>query len=126
MYNHKSGKPFIIGVTAFTRHAIINLLKRIALVRTRHKASNTATEKSDSPFDIVAMESSSNPDAIDGLMDAVRCKADQIGKHLPKKGAVVVGGTVWDWHKVQKKPKLKLACDIMIIDESSQVTKING
>ncbi|KAG2217331.1 hypothetical protein INT45_010780 [Circinella minor] len=121
LHDHKSGKPFIIGVTAFTRHAIINLLKRIALVRARHKRSNTTTEKSDLSFDIVAMESASNTDAVDGLSDAVRCKADQIGKHLPKKGAAVVGGTVWDWHKVQKKPKLNLSCDIMIIDESSQL-----
>ena len=125
MHDHKSEKPFIIGVTAFTRHAIINLLKRIALVRARHERSNTTTEKSDLSFDIVAMESSSTTNAVEGLKDAVRCKADQIGKHLPKKGAVVVGGTVWDWHKVQKKPKFKLACDIMIIDESSQVKKRN-
>ncbi|KAI9243296.1 P-loop containing nucleoside triphosphate hydrolase protein [Phascolomyces articulosus] len=115
LHNHKNGKPFIIGVTAFTRHAIINLLKRIALVQTRHQASKNL-------FTIIYMESSSSGNrATDGLGDAVHCKADQISKHMPREGAVVIGGTVWDWHKVQKKPKLKLACDMMIIDESSQL-----
>ncbi|KAI9484677.1 hypothetical protein BDB00DRAFT_125339 [Zychaea mexicana] len=126
LHEHQNGKPFIIGVTAFTRHAITNLLKRIADVQTRHR-----TEADSKSFTIVAMESTSSSSSSSSSSDSpsasdvVHCKADQLGKHLPQKGAVVVGGTVWDWYKVQKKKKAKssklVACDMIIIDESSQL-----
>ncbi|KAI9494402.1 hypothetical protein BDB00DRAFT_819010 [Zychaea mexicana] len=116
LHDRENGKAFVIGVTAFTRHAITNLLKRIADVQMRHRTSTDSKT-----FTIVTMESasSSNGSSPAVLPDAIHCKAEQLPKHLPQKGAVVVGGTVWDWYKAQKKTTKK--CDMMIIDESSQL-----
>lgn len=111
-----NGRPLLIGVTAFTRHAIMNLLERVSIVRNRHQAT-AATN-----FEIISMGSDSRK-----LDDMILCKAEQLRKEFQALGgkakAVVVGGTVWDWYKVKNKWQDKhhwKGCDMMIIDESSQ------
>ncbi|CAG8586544.1 6755_t:CDS:10, partial [Racocetra fulgida] len=90
---------FMIGVTAFTRSAIDNLLDRIANVQ---KEGNKTGD-----FTIVrTVKEFKNP--IDGVND---CKAETLPKKISggKLGIpgkpIVVGGTVWDWYKIRKEWK---------------------
>ncbi|CAG8643149.1 9136_t:CDS:2, partial [Cetraspora pellucida] len=110
-------KNFMIGVTAFTRSAIDNLLDRIANVqKERNKTSDFTIVRTVKEF--------KNP--IDGVND---CKAETLPRKISggKLGIpgkpIVVGGTVWDWHKIRKEWKSGqwTGCNIMIIDEGSQL-----
>ncbi|KAG0182041.1 Tripartite DNA replication factor [Apophysomyces sp. BC1021] len=106
-------RPFIIAVTAFTRLAITNLLKRIASVQD--------TYSSERLFEIVSLETT--PKSM--RSDALECKAEKLEKVVEtfrKKGVttLVVGGTVWDWNKVKGCWPDWSGSDMMIIDEGSQ------
>lgn len=111
--HQNEGRPLLIGVTAFTRHAIMNLLERVSTVRSRHRDTTT------SDFHIISMESGK---AIHD--DMTVCKANDLPEIFAKlhrdAKAVVVGGTVWDWYKVKNKWASWQGCDMMIVDESSQ------
>ncbi|CAG8439802.1 2567_t:CDS:10 [Acaulospora morrowiae] len=113
-----NNRNFIVGITAFTRAAIDNLLERISKVqKEKHRTSEfTLVRMVKDPKKKVANEDIS----------------DLKAEHLPRKIAdskigipgkpIVIGGTVWDWHKVRKEWKNKWAgCDILIIDEGSQL-----
>jgi DNA replication ATP-dependent helicase Dna2 len=112
-----SGKArnFVIGVTAFTRAAIDNLLTRIHTIQKTHDKSGE--------FEIASMGKDSNKEG-----DIKEYLADSLAKKL-KKGQlapggqpVVIGGTVWDWYKVRKELKTSWeGIDMLIIDEGSQV-----
>jgi len=114
-----ANKNYIIGVTAFTRAAIDNLLERISSIQIQHHKT--------SAFTIVRLVKELKKNPLNGLEE---CKAE----NLPKKitgckigipgNPVVIGGTVWDWYKVRREWKSNWSgCDIMIIDEGSQVIK---
>ncbi|CAG8715862.1 20934_t:CDS:10, partial [Dentiscutata erythropus] len=112
----ENNKNFMIGVTAFTRSAIDNLLERIATVQ---KEGNKIDD-----FTIVRMVKESN-NSIDNIND---CKAENLPKKIlgAKLGTpgkpLVVGGTVWDWYKIRKEFNGSwTGCNIMIIDEGSQL-----
>ncbi|CAB4389659.1 unnamed protein product [Rhizophagus irregularis] len=108
---------YIIGVTAFTRAAIENLLDRISTVQKQHHKT--------SDFSIVRLVKDLKKKPLNGLAE---CKAESLPKKIkgnkigiPGK-PIVIGGTVWDWFKVRKEWKFGWAgCDIMIIDEGSQL-----
>jgi len=95
-----NNKNYIIGVTAFTRTAIENLLKRISGIQNQVTIINL--KKNSLKEFIVAStlpinENPGNP--------------------------IVIGGTVWDWYKVRKEWNYDWSgCDMMIIDESSQAS----
>ncbi|RIA89830.1 hypothetical protein C1645_806056 [Glomus cerebriforme] len=112
-----SNKNYIIGVTAFTRAAIENLLDRISSIQKQHHKT--------SEFTVIRLVKDLKKKPLNGL---VECKAETLPKKI--KGGkigipgkpIVVGGTVWDWYKVRKEWKFGWAgCDIMIIDEGSQL-----
>ncbi|GBC07119.1 hypothetical protein RclHR1_07270004 [Rhizophagus clarus] len=87
-----ANKKCVIGVTAFTKDAISNLLERIS------------HERKDRQFDILNM--------------VKNCEKNGISKTIKENGrSIVIGGTVWDWYKIRNIVK----CDIMMIDEGSQL-----
>ncbi|CAI2164758.1 18981_t:CDS:10 [Funneliformis geosporum] len=108
---------YIIGVTAFTRAAIDNLLERISSVQMqRHKTDD---------FKIIRLVKDLKKQPLNNNME--ECKAETLPKKLAgnKIGIiekpVVIGGTVWDWYKVRREWGSGWAgCDIMIVDEGSQ------
>ncbi|CAG8436837.1 10403_t:CDS:10 [Funneliformis mosseae] len=108
---------YIIGVTAFTRAAIDNLLDRISSVQIqRHKTDD---------FKIIRLVKDLKKTPLNNSLE--ECKAETLPKKLAgnKIGMigkpVVIGGTVWDWYKVRRESGSGWAgCDIMIIDEGSQ------
>ncbi|CAG8808849.1 39004_t:CDS:2, partial [Gigaspora margarita] len=82
---------FIIGITACTNDAIDNLLHRISYLLESHKKES----------------------------DFSCCRVGELEEPKnDKPNRVVLGGTVWDWYK---KIREKYRCDIMIIDEGSQL-----
>jgi DNA replication ATP-dependent helicase Dna2 len=95
-------KKYVIGITAFTRASIANLLERIF------------NEKKDYEFTIISMI---NDLKINGIEV---CEKNDLPEKIAKcNDSIVIGGTVWDWYKVRKT----VECDIMMIDEGSQVSK---
>ncbi|CAG8644517.1 16059_t:CDS:2, partial [Dentiscutata heterogama] len=116
-----NNKNFIIGITAFTRTAIDNLLERIARIKDMKQAD----------FLLARMVSELNDDS--SLDDVEDYKAEKLQKKLEKKPQrkvarsnipdkpIVIGGTVWDWFKFRKNWEDWTGCDIMIIDEGSQL-----
>ncbi|KAI9025001.1 P-loop containing nucleoside triphosphate hydrolase protein [Phycomyces nitens] len=101
-------RPLVIGVTAFTRHAIANLLNRIRSVQSRQKTFG---------FRIVSLGTIGT----EGIMGSKAEQLSRIIKGLDANTAAVVGGTVWDWAKVKKTWPEWAGADVMIIDESSQL-----
>ncbi|CAH1760618.1 8372_t:CDS:10, partial [Entrophospora sp. SA101] len=110
-------KNFIIGITAFTRVAIDNLLKRVAKVQNDlNKMCN---------FDIIRLINKSNEQP---PSDMFECQAGKLFTNISKNKIgssgrpIVVGGTVWDWLKVKKGFNNSWSgCDIFVIDEGSQL-----
>lgn len=110
----------MIGVTAFTRDAIVNLLKRIEKVQQQHGLSDV--------FSIMYV----NKDGSEALKgSSIMCvewkdSIKNINK-LKKATSIkiyVVGATVWGWDRIRnnwKRFKQK-GCDMMILDESTQVS----
>ncbi|KAL0090257.1 hypothetical protein J3Q64DRAFT_1847124 [Phycomyces blakesleeanus] len=111
-------RPLVIGVTAFTRHAISNLLSRIASVQSRQGIL--------AKFQIVSLGTvmgenmiHTKADRLPALIRSLHSKNMMAATATAT--AVVVGGTVWDWAKVKKNWPEWAGCDMMIIDESSQL-----
>ncbi|PKY29828.1 P-loop containing nucleoside triphosphate hydrolase protein [Rhizophagus irregularis] len=103
---------YIVGVTAFTRAAIENLLDRISTVQKKHHKIND--------FSIIYLVNDLNKPST-GTKYKVEDLPNINDIGIPGK-PIVIGGTVWDWFKVRKKWKSDWAgCDIMIIDEGSQL-----
>ncbi|CAG8514639.1 43143_t:CDS:10 [Gigaspora margarita] len=103
---------FIIGITAFTRTAINNLLERIARIK----------DKRQSDFLLARMVSESTKNTLDGVKDyKAKILQEKIAKSSIPDKYIIVGGTVWDWYKFRKDWKNWKGCDIMIIDEGSQL-----
>lgn len=108
----------MIGVTAFTREAIIHLLKRIEKIQKEQGL--------DEMFSIiyVAPESSTLDPKTTNIVTKSYNKALTYKNALRKNTPIrvfVVGSTVWHWIKVLKSRKRFLGCDMMIVDESTQV-----
>ncbi|RGB34330.1 P-loop containing nucleoside triphosphate hydrolase protein [Rhizophagus diaphanus] len=96
-----TNRKYVIGVTAFTKEAIANLLERISCTRKYYNR-----------FTIFSMIGNMKGD------DIKVCEGEDLSKKIARyKGPVVIGGTVWDWYKLRKTVK----CDIMMIDEGSQL-----
>lgn len=104
-------KSVRIGITAYTRAAVENVLRRIVQVRPR---------KTSTDFHLVSMVRDTPKEPVEGI---VYCQANSLKSHLNSDAsdAVVIGGTVWDWSKVRQVWPSKDGCDIFIIDEASQV-----
>lgn len=118
LFKETSSKDrFIIGVTAFTRHAIMNLLQRIATVRQRHSCTDS--------FTIISMKGSDDSHEVN-TNEMIQCKAQDLKKTIKStgKGPLVVGGTVWDWYKVKNEWRTWQGCSMIIIDESTQVSSV--
>jgi DNA replication ATP-dependent helicase Dna2 len=98
-----------IGITAYTRAAVHNLLQRIVQVQQQRGGAN---------FKLISMVRKVPKEPVEGM---ISCQASSLNRHLGK-GAVVIGGTVWDWSKVRQTWPSEAGCDIFIIDEASQVS----
>ncbi|KAI8137501.1 hypothetical protein BJV82DRAFT_339605 [Fennellomyces sp. T-0311] len=111
---HPQGKPCIIGVTAFTRRAIMNLLKTIQKVQFRYQTNS---------FDVLYMKASSGKDeAKTELPEVDHCLSSTMDRKLPRiTRPTVIGGTVWDFSKIKRKMGDAFECDMVIIDEGSQL-----
>ncbi|CAG8607376.1 17730_t:CDS:10 [Funneliformis caledonium] len=100
-------RNYIIGVTALSREAIENLLKGISV------------PKQVKIFNMVYIL---NNKSLNGRI--VECEASTLPTKINKIGMpgnlIVIGGTVWDWHKLRKAWNRWPGCDIMLIDEGSQ------
>ncbi|KAI8578590.1 hypothetical protein K450DRAFT_246575 [Umbelopsis ramanniana AG] len=101
-------KSVRIGITAYTRAAVHNLLQRIAQVQRQRRGAN---------FKLISMVRKVPKEPVEGM---IYCQASSLNRHLGK-GAVVIGGTVWDWSKVRQTWPSEAGCDIFIIDEASQL-----
>ena len=98
-----TNKNYVIGVTAFTKAAIINLLERISCTTKGFRLTILSLIK-----DLKK----------DGLKE---CEPSDLFKMTEGYNKfTIVGGTVWDWYKVRQS----VECDIMMIDEGSQVSII--
>ncbi|KAF0444406.1 P-loop containing nucleoside triphosphate hydrolase protein [Gigaspora margarita] len=108
----ENNNNFIIGITAFTRTAIDNLLERIARIK----------DKNQSDFLLVRMVNEPTKNTLDGVKDyKAKILSKKIaGSSIPEKH-IIIGGTVWDWYKFRKEWGNWTGCDIMIIDEGSQL-----
>jgi DNA replication ATP-dependent helicase Dna2 len=108
-------KNYIIGVTAFTRAAIENLLGRILTIQEQHNKTND--------FNIIYLADDLRKKHPSGI---TKCKARKLPSiYIKNTKPTVIGGTVWDWFNVRKEYKSGWAgCNIMIIDEGSQVHQI--
>ncbi|CAB4398827.1 unnamed protein product [Rhizophagus irregularis] len=111
-YKCKLTKNYIVGVTAFTRAAIENLLNRISTVQKQHHKT--------SDFDIIYLTDDSKKNHFNGIK---KCRAQNLMSEIGiNDKPIVIGGTVWDWFKVRKSWNSDwVGCDIMIIDEGSQL-----
>lgn len=106
----------VIGITACTREAIVHLLKRIEKVQKEHGMEDLFSilyVASQSPFD-------GDSSILTESYDKVLTKKNKIKKESSIR-VFVVGATVWHWVKVLKSRKRFLGCDMMILDESTQV-----
>ncbi|CAO3639118.1 unnamed protein product [Mucor hiemalis] len=113
-------KDLIIGVTAFTRDAIYNLLKRIEKVQKRHEFEDL--------FSIIYVHSKENDKTFEPDSNMIGCTWDKsfstiraMKKNEAKGKIYVMGATVWSWERIRGKWKTFSGCDIMILDESTQV-----
>jgi hypothetical protein len=119
--SHSRSKDLLIGVTAFTRDAIYNLLKRIEKVQKRHG--------SDGLFSIIYIHSTAENDkAFEEGSNMIAAHKDRsytvirnLKKDETKRRIYVMGGTVWNWAHIRKKWATFQGCDMMILDESTQV-----
>jgi DNA replication ATP-dependent helicase Dna2 len=98
-----TNKKYVIGITACTKDAIANLMERISYTRKNYK------------FTIFSMIENLKRDGIEVCEEGENISEKIAGYS----GPIVIGGTVWDWHKVRKT----IECDIIMIDEGSQVSK---
>lgn len=110
----------IIGVTAFTRDAIFNLLKRIEKVQKRHGFTDV--------FSIIYVHPKENDRDFEPDSNMIGCAWDKsfstiraMKKDGTKRNIFVMGATVWSWERIRGKWKTFSGCDIMILDESTQV-----
>src|SRR5581483_11588160 len=109
-YSTSAKKNYMIGLTAFTKAAVVNLLEKISYIQKHHNKLND--------FTIITLIKDLKK------QEFKECEADNLLKKVAGCDATVVGGTIWDWHKVREESSFDWAgCDIMIIDEGSQVSK---
>ncbi|CAG8472272.1 33118_t:CDS:2, partial [Racocetra persica] len=98
-------KNCIIGITAYTKSAIDNLLERISQLR---------KETSDFSMLRITNDKKSLKKSLGGIKD---CRPKQLKNKIKGDKPIVIGSTVWNWYKVHNECR----CDIMIIDEGSQL-----
>lgn len=120
--NNPKSKDLLIGVTAFTRDAIFHLLKRIEKVQKRHGFQDL--------FEIIYVYGTEKDQKLDPNSNIIRCSWDQsytkiraMNKDETKRRIYVMGATVWSWEKIRNKWKAFQYCDMMLLDESTQVKK---
>lgn len=117
--DQNSNKKLIIGVTAFTRDAIFNLLKRIEKVQRRHTF--------DDLFSIMYVSNQPHKKfdaANSNIINTTWDKSFTIINKLKKETQIkiyVVGSTVWGWERIRTKWKTFQGCHLLIMDESTQV-----
>ncbi|KAI7908098.1 P-loop containing nucleoside triphosphate hydrolase protein [Cokeromyces recurvatus] len=109
-------RSLMIGVTAFTNDAILNLLKRIEKIQKRHELQDL--------FSIICVNSSKITDLSSKIIytawkDSITVK-NKLQKTTPIK-VYIIGATVWGWGKIRDKWKRFEKLDMLIIDESSQL-----
>ncbi|PKY63585.1 hypothetical protein RhiirA4_493099 [Rhizophagus irregularis] len=92
--------------------AIENLLDRISTVQKQHHKT--------SDFDIIYLADDSKKNHFNGIK---KCRAWSLWSKIGiNDKPIVIGSTVWDWFKVRKSWNSGwVGCDIMIIDEGSQM-----
>ncbi|KAL9556985.1 hypothetical protein MBANPS3_001622 [Mucor bainieri] len=116
------GKELMIGVTAFTRDAIVNLLKRIEKVQQQHGLGDLFSIMYVNKDGGQALDSSSSSSIMCvEWKDSIKT-INKLKKATPIK-IYVVGATVWGWDRIRnnwKRFKQK-GCDMMILDESTQL-----
>ncbi|CAO3628959.1 unnamed protein product [Mucor fragilis] len=113
-------RELMIGVTAFTRDAIVNLLKRIEKVQQQHGLSGLFSIMYVNKDGGEALEGSSSIMCVE-WKDSIKT-INKLKKATPI-NIYVVGATVWGWDRIRnnwKRFKQK-GCDIMILDESTQL-----
>ncbi|KAI8967276.1 hypothetical protein BDF20DRAFT_901567 [Mycotypha africana] len=115
-------KNLTIGVTAFTRNAIINLLKRIEKVQHHHGFDDefSIMYVTEPEWDDTQFGEASN--IIDSEWNTSLTVVNRIRRNTPIK-IFVIGATVWSWNKMRCKWKTfdKTGCKMMILDESTQL-----
>ncbi|KAI8373339.1 hypothetical protein BD560DRAFT_394681 [Blakeslea trispora] len=111
-------KKLMIGVTAFTREAILNLLKRIEKVQDRHNFRDlfSILYVCDGPSNALSSDSGILCERWDRSITTV----NKIRKDDPSR-IFVVGATAWKWNKIREKWKRFEGCSMMIVDESTQL-----
>ncbi|KAI9264518.1 P-loop containing nucleoside triphosphate hydrolase protein [Helicostylum pulchrum] len=118
--NNPKSKDLLIGVTAFTRDAIYHLLKRIEKVQKRHGFQDL--------FEIIYVHGYQNDKTFEPGSNMIGCSWEQsytkiraMKKDETKPSIFVMGATVWSWERIRTKWKTFQYCDMMLLDESTQV-----
>ncbi|CEP09052.1 hypothetical protein [Parasitella parasitica] len=116
------GKDLLIGVTAFTREAIVNLLKRVEKVQQQHGlgALFTVVYVDKDGGSVKVLPGSSR------IVNVEWKNSITVINKLKKATSVniyVVGATVWGWDRIRNNWKRfkRQGCDMMILDESTQL-----
>ena len=93
----------------------MNLLKAIKSKQKKYRAFS---------YDMIYMKSSTNSDnAKSELPDVWQTASREIHKRLENQACpLVLGGTIWDFNKIKRKMGDDFQCDMIIIDEGSQVS----
>lgn len=107
----------MIGITAFTNDAIINLLKRIELIQKRHGFEDL--------FSILFVTYQKDPQSSESDITYVKWQESITAVNKLKKNhgirIFVMGTTVYSWNNIKDKWKTFKGCEMMIVDESSQL-----
>ncbi|KAI8328927.1 P-loop containing nucleoside triphosphate hydrolase protein [Choanephora cucurbitarum] len=111
-------KKLMIGVTAFTREAILNLLKRIEKIQDRHNFRSlfSILYVCDEPPNTLSSDSGIICERWDRSITTVNSIRTQDSSRI-----FVVGATAWKWNKIRDKWKRFEGCSMMIVDESTQL-----
>ncbi|KAG0744491.1 hypothetical protein G6F23_005167 [Rhizopus arrhizus] len=115
--DHNGSKDLLIGITAFTNDAIINLLKRIELIQKRHGFEDL--------FSILFVTYQKDPQSSESDITYVKWQESITAVNKLKKNhgirIFVMGTTVYSWNNIKDKWKTFKGCEMMIVDESSQL-----
>ncbi len=113
-----TGKSVCLLVTAFTHHAIVNVLKKVAELAERYQIGPDVLQVFKAQGRVPHAADAELPAAVNTIPD------DQVG-HILDMGwpCLIVGATVWATHKALKKTgdPLQPWFDVVLVDEASQL-----
>ncbi|KAI9483431.1 MAG: hypothetical protein EXX96DRAFT_477834 [Benjaminiella poitrasii] len=109
-------KSLMIGITAFTHDAILNLLKRIEKIQKRHGLEKL--------FSIIYVTKMKEPEVGSNMIYTDWKSSITVKNSLQKSTSVqiyVIGATTWAWGNIRTNWARFEKLDLLIMDESTQL-----